>query len=148
VRARSESWSISPAQFAAESLSARLKTLLEQVGRCAGEADVDAVHDLRVSIRRFSQGLRIFGSLLERKSVKEMRSALKDAMDAAARLRDLDVGIELLRKEGLGFDHAVIGEMREERRLGEMALQGRLLLLRSIEPERNWPEKLRLREHA
>jgi CHAD domain-containing protein len=137
---------MSPAEFAGESLAARFETLRKQCARCLEVADEDAVHDLRVAIRRFSQALRIFGSLLDRKSAEEMREALRKSMDAAAHLRDLDVGIELLIKEGLPSGHAVIREMHEERRLGEMALRGRLLLLESIEPDKNWPEKMRVRD--
>jgi CHAD domain-containing protein len=127
-----------PARLAEVSLAARLAKLAEQAGRCYATPDPDAVHDLRVAIRRFSQALRIFKTLLDAKAVKRMRRALKRVLDAAAAVRDLDVGMERLIAEGLPEEHAILEEMRAERRRGELALRGRLLLLESEEPERTW----------
>jgi CHAD domain-containing protein len=127
-----------PARFAEVSLAARLSKLVEEAERCAATPDPDAVHDLRVAIRRFSQALRIFKTLLDAKAVQWMRRALKRVMDAAAVVRDLDVGMERLVAEGLPPDHAVLEQMRNERRRGELALRGWLLVLQSDEPERTW----------
>lgn len=127
-----------PARFAEVSLAARLTRLVEEAERCAATPDPDAVHDLRVAIRRFSQALRIFKPLVDAKAVKHMRGALKRVMDAAAAVRDLDVGMERLIEEGLPAEHAVLDEMRSERRRGEMALRGWLLVLQSEEPESAW----------
>jgi len=139
---RIQSWTSPPAHFAKVSLDARLAKLMEQVERCAVKAGVDEVHDLRVSIRRFSQALRIFASMLSAKPVKTMRRALRPAMEAAGCLRDLDVGLERLLDEGLEENCAVLEEMRSERRRGELALRGRLLLLKSKEPGRTWATAL------
>jgi CHAD domain-containing protein len=127
-----------PARFAEVSLAARLNKLVEQAERCLASPDPDAVHDLRVAIRRFSQALRIFKTLLNAKAVKQMRRALKRVMDAAAVVRDLDVGIERLIAEGVPEEHALLEEMRSERRRGGMALSGWLLLMQSQEPESAW----------
>jgi CHAD domain-containing protein len=140
---RVEQWAETPAQFARQALAERLAVLLKQIDRTLDRTGVDEVHDLRVSIRRFSQALRIFAPLAGRKSSEAMRAALKKTMDAAAVVRDLDVGLERLRKMGLPGEHALLAEMREERRRGELALRGRLLLLKATEPERAWPEQLR-----
>jgi hypothetical protein len=82
--------------------------------------------------------LRIFKTLLNAKAVKQMRRALKRVMDAAAVVRDLDVGIERLIAEGVPEEHALLEEMRSERRRGGMALSGWLLLMQSQEPESAW----------
>ncbi len=116
--------------------------MLEQVERCTAKAGVDEVHDLRVSIRRFSQALRIFASLLSAKPVKSMRKALRPVMEAAGCVRDLDVGMERLIDDGLEENSVVLEGMRTERRRGELALRGRLLLLKSKEPRRTWPSGL------
>jgi CHAD domain-containing protein len=144
VNKRIESWMSSPARFAAVSLQARLTKLLEQLERCAAKPGADEVHDLRVSIRRFSQALRIFAPMLSARQVKAMRKALHPAMEAAGWVRDLDVGMDRLLDEGLEENNAVLEEMRAERRRGELALRGRLLLLKSIEPERTWQAGLRI----
>ena len=134
-----------PGRFAEASLAARLTKLIEQAGRCYTAPDADAVHDLRVAIRRFSQALLIFKPLLEAKAVKRMRSALKGVMDAAAAVRDLDVGMERLIAEGLPEQHAILEEMRAERRRGELALRGRLLLFEAEEPALTWPPAFHVR---
>jgi CHAD domain-containing protein len=143
VSKRIESWMSSPARFAQVSLDARLAKLLEQIERCAAKPGADEVHDLRVSIRRFSQALRIFASMLSAGPVKTIRNALHPVMKAAGCVRDLDVGMDHLLDDGLEENNAVLEEMRVERRCGELALRGRLLLLKSKEPERSWPAVLR-----
>ena len=67
--------------------------VVEECENASHDFATDPVHDLRVAIRRFSQALRIFKTLLDAKAVKQMRCALKRVMDAAAIVRDLDVGI-------------------------------------------------------
>lgn len=141
---RIESWMSSPARFASISLEARRARLMEQLERCAASPRADEVHDLRVSIRRFSQALRIFAPMLSAKTVKAMRKALHPVMEAAGWVRDLDVGMDRLLDEGLEENNAVLEEMRAERHRGELALRGRLLLLKSIEPERSWQAGLRV----
>lgn len=141
---RIESWTSTPARFAKVSLDGRLGKLLEQVERCAAKPGTDEVHDLRVSIRRFSQALRIFAPMLSAKPVKAMRKALHPVMEAAGWVRDLDVGMDRLLDDGLEENNAVLEEMRAERHRGELALRGRLLLLKSLEPERIWQAGLRI----
>lgn len=141
---RIESWISSPARFAKVSLDDRLAKLLEQVERCAAKTGVDEVHDLRVAIRRFSQALRIFASLLSAKPARTMRKALHPVMQAAGGVRDLDVGVDRLLDEGLEENNALLEKMRAERHRGELALRGRLLLLKSKEPGRVWPTGLRI----
>ena len=65
--------------------------------------DADAVHRLRVSVRRFQQALRVFEQYLSRRGVKQIRSQLKKAMSAAGDLRNRDIAIDLVRKSGQDF---------------------------------------------
>ena len=141
---RTQTWTLSPARFADVALRGRFAKLLEQIDRCFAKPGAAEVHDLRVSIRRFSQALRIFAPMLAARPVKTMRKALHPVMEAAACVRDLDVGVERLIEEGLEEHNPVVEEMQAERHRGEMALRGRLLLLKSMEPERIWPAGLRI----
>ena len=64
------------------------KALLAQMERTAAEPTEDAVHDLRVAVRRLSEALR------DRKSRKQLRRI----RDRAAAVRDRDVTLRLLRR--------------------------------------------------
>jgi CHAD domain-containing protein len=139
-----EAWCKPVDEFAKQALEDRLRVLWAEMERCAAGADADPVHDLRVAIRRFSQALRIFGALYGRKASRKARQRLTTVMDAAAAVRDLDVGMERLIEEGLPADSAVIGQMRRERMLKSHSLLGHIHLLRGEDPLPGWREKLGL----
>lgn len=125
-----------------EHVRATLSTLIgrvdEEAGRVIADPSVDPVHDLRVAIRRLSQGLRVFGHLLPGREPRRMRRALKPVLDAAARARDMDVMEELLEREGLTKDHPLFGKMLQDRRRGALALTGQIYLLRADDVPLRW----------
>jgi hypothetical protein len=61
----------------------------------------DALHDLRVAARRYSQALRLFAEFLDPKRVKQMRSRLRRLMDHAGAVRNLDVTQRVLESAGV-----------------------------------------------
>lgn len=63
----------------------------------AESPDEEAVHRMRVSIRRFQQSLRLFSSVLREKGVKRVRRELKSVMEPAGELRNHDIAIQLVR---------------------------------------------------
>jgi CHAD domain-containing protein len=135
---RWQAWTRSVPDFARIELDRLLSRFLEQLERAAINPDADGVHDLRVSIRRYSQALRAFEPLLRAKAVRKVRAQLREVMDAAAIVRDLDVGMETLLDEGTPEDDPMIESMRQDRRRAQMEFLGRLFLLRAKEPERTW----------
>ena len=68
------------------------KALLSQMERTAEDATEDAVHDLRVAVRRLSEALRLFGA------DSHSRKQLRRIRDRAAAVRDRDVCMRLLRR--------------------------------------------------
>ena len=64
--------------------------------KVAESPGVDAVHDLRVSIRRAAEGLRIFTP-----EARKLRKEIKAIRDHAATVRDRDVTRQLLRRHHL-----------------------------------------------
>jgi CHAD domain-containing protein len=58
----------------------------------------DAVHRLRVSIRRLQQGLRVFEQFLRASGTKRVRNQLKKTMRAAGELRNHDIAVQLVQK--------------------------------------------------
>ena len=64
--------------------------LENEEGSRLGE-DPEAVHDMRVATRRMRAVMTVFGSHLESKRAKEVRSGLRDIARALGAVRDLDV---------------------------------------------------------
>jgi hypothetical protein len=86
--------------------------------------------------------LRIFAPLLPGKAVKRIRGRMKVVMDAAAVVRDLDVGMEELAGLGVEAEDPVVVQMRAERRRGELFLVGQVCLLRAEDLEGDWRRRL------
>jgi CHAD domain-containing protein len=91
--------------FASEHLTRLLNRLAFQINATAARRDPDSIHDLRVAIRRFSQGLVVFKTSFASKKPKKIRRVLKEALASAGRVRDCDIAAQLLAKHktpGLG----------------------------------------------
>jgi CHAD domain-containing protein len=82
--------------YAAEQTSTLLRRLAYQASRTAKLADVDAIHDLRVSIRRLAQCLRVCSQFFPRERTRKIRQKLEAVMDLASQVRDRDIAVELL----------------------------------------------------
>src|SRR5208337_4253565 len=67
-------------EYAMEQMNRLLTTLAYQVHRAAKKPGPDEIHDLRVSVRRFSQGLQLFADFFPKWEVKKIRNA--EARDA------------------------------------------------------------------
>jgi CHAD domain-containing protein len=102
--------------FASESVTKLLERLAYQVNRTVHTANVEAVHDLRVSIRRFAQSLYLFKSAFAAKEVRKIRGRLKDMMDLTNGPRDCDVAMALLCKRKLPGTPALEPAIRERRK--------------------------------
>lgn len=138
---RMKAWSRPSREFAIQETRRRLHTLVEQLDRISGSADVDTVHDLRVSIRRFSQSVRIFGTLLPKKA-RKVPKQLKVVMDAAATARDLDVGMEMLVSDSVLSDDPFMVQLQAERRRAELQLVGHACLLKADDFGAEWDRLL------
>jgi len=73
-----------------------LDNLTEEMKRTAEDASVDAVHDLRVSVRRATEAIRIFAP-----GAKRLRRDIKAVRERAGAVRDRDVTRQLLRRRKL-----------------------------------------------
>jgi len=70
------------------------KLFMEMAGHQAGVlggTDLEAVHDMRVSVRRMRAALDLFDDFLPHKAVKAQLHALKDLGGALGQVRDLEV---------------------------------------------------------
>lgn len=82
--------------YAIEQMNRLLTGLAFQVHRAAKKAGPDEIHDLRVSIRRFSQGLELFAAFFPKFEVKKVSRMLKRMMRLTSSIRDRDITLEFL----------------------------------------------------
>lgn len=113
---------------ASESVTKLLERLAFEVNHTLHAGDADAVHDLRVSIRRFSQSLVVFKDAFPSKDVKKIRRRLKELMELTNGPRDCDVAMKLLPKSELksaaALEPAIRAHRKEQLRLLIPALRG------------------------
>lgn len=115
-------------QVYAEKKIAELEKRVEtEAVKTLGNGHAEAIHDLRVSIRRFSQALRAFEQVIGKRRAKRVRRSLRVWMDAAAEIRNRDIAIELLSAAGVEEQSAVTERLKK----GRAAAQDRLTLLLS-----------------
>ena len=88
-------------QYGVGKVSKLLGRLVFQIHHAGRANDPEAVHDLRVSIRRFNQGMRVFGEFFPGREMKKVRRRLREIMKAAAKVRDRDVALELYARARL-----------------------------------------------
>jgi len=104
-------------KYAAQETSVRLKHFSKHLRHAAKHPeDPDAIHDLRVSIRRAVQACKTFGELLDPAPVKHLRRRLRKLMDLCAAVRNCDVALTLLDEAGVttGSSASRLKKMRGE----------------------------------
>ena len=84
--------------YAIEQMNRLLTTLAYQVHKAAKKPGPDEIHDLRVSVRRFSQGLELFGDFFPKWEVKKIRRMLKRVMQVTSAIRDRDITLDFLKE--------------------------------------------------
>lgn len=113
--------------FASESVTKLLERLAYQVHHTVHTANAEAVHDLRVAIRRFAQSISLFKTAFTAKEVRKIRRRLKDLMELTNAPRDCDVALKLLEKReftGLAaLQHAIRARRKEALRMLVPALR-------------------------
>ena len=122
----------------------RLNRFTKQVEQTSRNADADAVHDLRVSIRRFGQCLRIFPEFFPAGKRKRVRRRLRKVMDRAAEVRNRDIARELLAQAGVTEGAAVIRRFAADRRSAAKDLVAALQSWQSRGLGRRWGGQLEL----
>ncbi len=84
--------------YAIEQMNGLLTTLAFQVHRAARKPGPDEIHDLRVSMRRFAQGLQLFSGFFPKWEVKKIRRMLKRMMQITSSIRDRDITLEFIKE--------------------------------------------------
>jgi len=106
-------------KYAVKQTKLRLKRFSKDLGHAAKQSeDSEAIHDLRVSIRRVVQALKTFHDLLDPAPVKKLRRRLHQVMDLCAAVRNCDVALVLLGEAGITAG-ALVSRLKKTR--GEAA---------------------------
>lgn len=125
-------------------IAALIARLSAMAKRAAENPDNEAVHDLRVSIRRLSRGLRAFAQFFPGKSWKPIRRELAGLMECAAAVRDRDIAMELLEKAGVAPKARVMTRLAADRERAAKALQAALGEWQNRNAARQWKGALDL----
>ena len=87
-------------EFAMARTRGLMDDLVSALQHAGAEPDEEAVHKLRVSIRRFQQALRLFGQYLKPAGVEKIKTRLRGIMRIAGELRNLDIAVALTKDAG------------------------------------------------
>ena len=85
-------------EFALDQMNGLLTRLAFQIHRASKTPGPDEIHDVRVSIRRFLQGLTLFADFFPPWEIKKIIRRLKRMMHLTSQLRDRDIALELLTR--------------------------------------------------
>src|SRR5262249_7426450 len=104
----------------------------------------DAVHDFRVSLRRFGEALWLFRRLFPKRERKQVREELRVVMKLAGRVRDCDIGVQAFQDASVSVAPALGLFLKSERATGEAALQAALAVGVRTEAVWRWKAALQL----
>jgi CHAD domain-containing protein len=83
-------------EYALDQMNRLLTRLAFQVHRASKVPGPEQIHDVRVSIRRFSQGLLLFADFFPPGDAKKITRRLKRMLRLTSQLRDRDIALEFL----------------------------------------------------
>jgi CHAD domain-containing protein len=126
-------------QFALAKTRDLLGSAVKAIGKAAESPDEEAVHKMRVSIRRLQQAIRLFRQFLPKRGVKRVRADLKRLMEPAGELRNHDIALKLLRQ-----GNGPVSHMKERRIIAKHALAATLSSVARDDQGRRWSEMLDL----
>ena len=105
----------------------RLAKHIKQLEQASRDQDADAIHDVRVAIRRLRECLRIFSKFYPDKTWKKVRRKLAEIMQYCGEVRDRDIALGLIADAGVPDDSKLAGRLRKERREADRNLRRELL---------------------
>ena len=85
-------------EYALDQMNHLLTRLVFQIHRAAKVPGPEEIHDVRVSIRRFSQCLLLFAEFFPRWEVKKIKRRLKRMLKLTSQIRDRDITLEFLAR--------------------------------------------------
>ena len=131
-------------QFVQLQTSERLKKLESELKNTFDlPEDPDAIHDLRVAIRRLTQTLRVFSAWFNARRVKKLRGRLKKLMERCGAVRNCDIATEVL-KAAEWQDETLSQGLDKERTHTHKRLRKTLQKWHHTHRAQRWGDKLRV----
>ena len=130
--------------LAADRVTRLLERLAYQISSARHSRGEEAVHDLRVAIRRLLQALAVFKPQLASKELKKIRRSLKDTMALAGEVRDCDVVLRCLPDFRSPGAAALREKFQVRRKAAERALLSALSRWLARGTSSKWREKLEI----
>jgi len=128
-------------EFAEAQVNAKLERVVAEIERMRTEVSEDAVHDLRVSIRRLAQALRLFGELLGRKAARALRQRVRPLLKGAGEVRNRDIAAGIVRQSKTPGGAGLVKTLKAERAALMTELQGLIEAFHGVELRRRWAQK-------
>jgi CHAD domain-containing protein len=129
-------------RYAAATVDTLIRRLAFQINRTGKRGDPDSVHDLRVAIRRLSQGLDVFSTLFPKSAARKVDRKIDKLRRLAGQVRDLDITLEYYAAhEGRATE---AGRLTELRKKAFKELSEALSQAGKREPWRKWRTRLGL----
>jgi len=104
----------------------RLAVQIKQLKQAPADSDGEAIHDVRVAIRRLRQCLLVFSKLYPDDSWKKIRRKLAGVMQSCGEVRDRDIAIALLTESGVPTGSKLVLSLQKERRAADYDLRREL----------------------
>lgn len=98
--------------FAYAKTSALMDDVVFALHNAAKLPEADAVHKMRVAIRRFQQAIRLFRQYLEENGVEKVKAELRVIMQVAGELRNRDIAMSLVTESD--GDVSLLAQQRAE----------------------------------
>jgi CHAD domain-containing protein len=111
----------------------RTVTELRKTAGVRGVRDAEAIHELRVSIRRLLQALKTFAQYLPVEARDRVQDELRPVIKAAGAVRDCDVVLEMLTDSGMA-----LGTIHRQRTELERELLATIQPLLKANPSTRW----------
>ena len=118
--------SLTIAEYGAIHTQLLLESVSWRLVRASRRQKPEAIHDLRVAIRRLLNGLEAFKPLLPKAGRRRVRKRLRSINKLAGKVRDIDIAIDVMFSSLKVQDRPIHGRLRGKRKEAKSELKDEL----------------------
>jgi len=131
-------------EFALQQTALLLGRFRVALNRAAREGDPDAIHDVRVAMRRLNRCLRVFAQFYPDNTWKKIRRRIAGLMTAAGAVRDCDIALELVGRAGIVKRNQMVAQLTSRRQKTARELLSEIRRWKNRDYPRQWRKRLEL----